>query len=109
MNKAKTKAQPVIPRKIKVGRKQYSIDVVESMIERGHMAKVYYDDSKIKIGKCSNVTGKAFSDVAVQDSFWHEITHAILYDMGRHRLNADEKFVTEFANRLTAAINSARF
>jgi len=43
------------------------------------------------------------------DTFWHELVHAILNDMGRNTLNADEQFVTGFANRLTKAIQSARF
>jgi hypothetical protein len=29
--------------------------------------------------------------------------------MGEHRLNANEAFVTKFANRLTEAINTAKF
>jgi hypothetical protein len=45
----------------------------------------------------------------MQDTFWHELVHAILNDMGEHTLNKDEKFVTGFANRLTKAIKSARF
>jgi hypothetical protein len=45
----------------------------------------------------------------VQDSFWHELVHAILYDMERHNLNRDESFVIGFASRLSKAIDSARF
>lgn len=41
-------------------------------------------------------------------TFWHEVTHGILYDM-RSPLFNDEKFVTAFAQRLSATINSARF
>jgi hypothetical protein len=43
------------------------------------------------------------------DTFWHELVHAILNDMGEDLLNNNEKFVTGFANRLTKAIQSARF
>jgi hypothetical protein len=42
------------------------------------------------------------------NTFWHELTHAILYDMG-NKLTHDEKFVTEFADRLDQAIKTARF
>ena len=55
------------------------------------------------------MTQKVFPPEQVQESFWHEVTHAILHDMGRDTLNRDERFVTEFAHRLTKAINSARF
>ena len=44
----------------------------------------------------------------VAETFWHEVTHAILYDMD-HPLWRDEKFVTAFSKRLSKAINSARF
>ena len=42
------------------------------------------------------------------DTFWHEMTHAILNDMG-HDLACNEKFVTAFARRLNDAILSAEF
>lgn len=41
-------------------------------------------------------------------TFWHEITHAILHDMGDKRAR-DEKFVHAFAARLNHVIHSARF
>jgi len=42
------------------------------------------------------------------DTFWHELTHAILHDMDSRLVN-DESFVTRFAYRLNNAINSAKF
>ena len=42
------------------------------------------------------------------DTFWHEITHAILKDMNS-KLHANESFVTKFANRLTTVISTAKF
>jgi hypothetical protein len=41
-------------------------------------------------------------------TFWHEVTHAILHDMGDRR-HKDEGFVNAFATRLSAAIDSAEF
>ena len=104
---ARTK-QP-IPRRIRVGARQYSIDIVETMLRKRDMARVYYRTNKIEIGQFSNVTGKQFDDDRVQENFWHEVTHAILHDMGENRLNGNEKFVVEFSKRLSQAIKSARF
>ena len=104
---ARTK-QP-IPRRIRVGSRQYSIDIVETMLRKRDMARVYYHTNKIEIGKFSNVTGKQFDDNKVQENFWHEVTHAILHDMGEDKLNSNEKFVVEFSKRLSKAIKSARF
>jgi hypothetical protein len=38
--------------------------------------------------------------------FWHEVTHAILHDMGDTRWK-DEKFVTEFSRRMNQVIKTA--
>jgi hypothetical protein len=107
--KAATRPQPAIPRKIRIGNKMYTIDIVETMMRQADMSRIFYDDKRIMIGKKSNVTGKAFKKDALSNSFYHELVHGILYDMGDHHLNADEEFVTEFANRLQDALKSARF
>ena len=101
--------QATLPTKLKVGDKWYSVEVVEAMREKGLMGRVYYPEQKIKIGLISNRTGTKFKLERVQDTFWHEVVHAILQDMGRDALNSDEKFVTGFANRLTKAIQTAKF
>ena len=98
-----------LPRKLKVGDKWYSIEVVEAMREKGYMGRVYYPEQKIKIGKKSAANGRKFSKSDMHDTFWHELVHAILADMGEHQLNNNERFVTRFANRLTRAIETAKF
>jgi broad-specificity NMP kinase len=103
------KTRTPIPRRIRVGSKQYSVDIVETMLRKRDMARVYYRTNKIELGQFSNVTGKQFDDDKVQENFWHEVTHAILYDMGEDKLNNNEKFVIEFSKRLAQAIKSARF
>mgnify|MGYP003641038666 CR=1 FL=1 len=104
------KTKPLaIPRKIRVGRKQYSIDVVETLIQRGLMGTIRYDERNIQIGKQSNKTGRKFTSDEISESFWHELVHAILYDMDEHRLNRNEAFVTAFAKRLSESIDSAAF
>lgn len=99
---------PNIPIRIRVGTKMYSVDVVESMRRKHTMGRTYYDMERIEIAKRSNATGREYSKDEIDDTFWHELTHAILYDMGS-RLHKDEQFVTEFAGRLAKAIKSAQF
>ena len=98
-----------IPKKLRVGDKWYSVEVVEAMVEKGFMGKVYYPEQKIRIGLASTQTGKKFATTDVNDTFWHELVHAILNDMGYDTLNRNEKFVTGFAKRLNKAIETARF
>jgi len=97
-----------LPRKIKVGDRWYSVEIVETMQRRAQMGCVYYGTGIVEIATKSNTTNKPYSKSEVSDTFWHELTHAILYDMGS-TLYKNEKFVTRFANRLSKAINTAQF
>lgn len=97
-----------LPKKVKVGNRWYSVEIVETMQRKAQMGYVYYGVGTIAVATKSNVTNKPYSDEEVSDTFWHELTHAILYDMGSS-LHSNEKFVTRFANRLAKAINTAKF
>ncbi len=44
----------------------------------------------------------------MHDTFWHELTHAILFEM-KHPYYRNEMFVARFASHLTQAIESAEF
>ena len=83
--------------------------MVEAMLDRAVIGNVHYDDRRIQLGRTSNTTGRKFKPDEIADTFWHEMVHTILRDMGEHRLNSNEAFVTKFANRLTEAINTAKF
>lgn len=94
-----------LPKTIKVGRTTYSVQQPKSLPRTalGHIdygaktiSVAYYFD-KIKLSKDER-----------SDTFWHELTHAILHDMNSRLVN-DESFVTRFAYRLNNAINSAKF
>ena len=98
-----------IPKTIRVGKKRYSIEVVEALLQRRVMGHIDHDKQLIQIGRRSNYTGKAYTQAMMTDTFWHELVHAILNDMGQTTLNKDEKFVSEFSRQLTKAIKSARF
>ena len=97
-----------LPRKIRVGTKWYSVDVVESMRKKSEMGRVSYDTQTIELARKSG-HGVPLKLSALEDTFWHELTHAILHDMGEHQLNNRENFVEEFARRLSSAIRTARF
>lgn len=97
-----------IPKSIKVGKKKYSVHQVKHMDKKGIMGAVNYNASCIFLATHSNVRGVRFKKEEIADTFWHELTHAILKDMGS-KLEADEKFVSGFSDRLTKTILSARF
>jgi hypothetical protein len=104
-----TKIKAQFPRRMRVGKKMYSVEIVEAMLDKKIIGTVHYDSQQIAIASRHPSTGRLLAGAEVRDSFWHELVHAILHDMGRHTLNRDEGFVTGFANRLSKAIDSARF
>jgi hypothetical protein len=104
-----TKLKAQFPRRMRVGKKMYSVEIVEAMLDKKIIGNVHYDSQHIAIASRHPNTGRLLAGAEVRDSFWHELVHAILHDMGRHNLNRDEVFVTGFANRLSKAIDSARF
>lgn len=97
-----------IPTKVRVGDKLYSVEVVEAMREKHLMGSVCYALQHITLAKTSTRTGKQFTPAQRSETFWHELVHAILYEMG-HRLYSNEKFVDAFAKRLDKAIRTAEF
>jgi len=96
----------LIPRRISVGKKTYEITRPQTIQDPAAMGRTYFDENRIEIAKFDN-HGNTFEQEEIDDTFWHELTHAILYDMG-HDLCANERFVTAFANRLCDAVNSAK-
>lgn len=98
-----------IPKKVKVGRTNYRIHKVTKMDKVGAMGEIDYDTKEITIAsRSSRKLHRKFSKEEIADTFWHEITHAILKDMNS-KLHANESFVTKFANRLTTVISTAKF
>lgn len=93
-----------IPTKVKVGKTRY--DIVTYPFIMGCRGVIIYEDKQIQISEQG--CGYKFTKKEMYNTFWHELTHAILKDMN-HKLERDEKFVSNFADRLTDAITSARF
>ena len=105
----KTGTQPLIPRLIRVGNKRYSVEVIEALLDKQKVGRIQYGEQRIQIGLRNGNTNRKLPAAEIRDSFWHELVHAVLYDMGRHNLNRDDAFVIGFASRLSKAIDSARF
>lgn len=75
-----------------------------------------YDNLDGKLGECCLAGGylklaKTFKGIeqtptSLLNTFYHEVTHAILDTMGRDELSSDEVFVNTFASFLTEALTS---
>ena len=95
-----------IPKQITVGRKTYMITRPHTIQDPASYGRTYYDEKRIEIAQFDS-RGNTFAQEEIDDTFWHELTHAILHEMG-HDLCDNERFVTAFANRLSSAVNSAK-
>ena len=95
-----------IPKEITVGRKTYKITRPHTIQDPASHGRTYYEEDRIEIARFDN-QGNMFEPEEIDDTFWHELTHCILHDMG-HDLCDNERFVTAFANRLSSAVNSAK-
>jgi hypothetical protein len=93
---------------MRVGKRMYSVEVVEALIDKNCMGRVNYQNRNIQIAT-HHSPGRKIAGADIRDSFWHETIHAILHDMGRDNLNRDEAFVRGLASRLSHAIDTARF
>jgi hypothetical protein len=97
-----------IPKQIQVGKRVYSINQRRKPRRRFTVGEVNYGQQYIDVVTHSNFTGRAFKSEELLDTFWHELTHAILYEM-KSPLHNDEAFVTKFSGLLNKAVLSAKF
>jgi hypothetical protein len=98
-----------LPTTIKVGKTRYPVVQPFCLLPPDCAGSVTYGQT-IRVAHKMRVGGRitARSERQRSETFWHELTHAILHDMGS-KLEANEQFVTEFSKRLNNAIHSAEF
>jgi hypothetical protein len=95
-----------IPKKFKLGDAHYGVSIKRSL-PRGIWGRCWLDSHHIEIAthwqrKPRPTTGSRGTGV----TFWHEVTHAILHDMGNALYN-DEAFVTAFSKKLGQVIETS--
>lgn len=95
-----------IPKQITVGKKTYAVERPKIIQDPPSYGRISFTMNRIQIAQGDSY-GNKFDKTDIANTFWHELTHAILHDMG-HDLCDNERFVTAFANRLSDAVNSAK-
>ena len=93
-----------LPTKFTLGKHQYTVQPAHA--RKGVYGTIWYDLRHISVA--TKVDDKPRKSQQIAETFWHEVTHAILHDMG-HKLTTDEQFVNAFSKRLTQVIYTARF
>ena len=92
-----------IPNKLKIGGVDYSIKHVEHCGIDDDF-DLWRPQGIIEIA--NQAGGYEVSDSKKRQTFLHELTHAILFAMGKEELNDDESFVNTFSSFLNEAINT---
>ena len=92
-----------IPNKLKIGGVDYSIKHVEHCGMNDDFG-LWRPQGIIEIA--NQAGGYEVSDSKKRQTFLHELTHAILFAMGKEELNDNESFVNTFSSFLNEAINT---
>jgi hypothetical protein len=78
-----------IPKTIKVRNTQYAVRTTPALDQKS-LGMIHYDDKYIVVATHNLRSGKRRTERQQAQTFWHEMTHAILRDMG-HRLADNEE------------------
>ena len=103
----------MIPKQITVGARTYEIKLHDELISGRYQGECNYGGNTIDIATHATYdtnVGRlrvSFNDDEIKNTFWHELTHAILHEMG-NPLASNERFVTKFSTLLSDAIDSAK-
>ena len=92
-----------IPKKFRVGGVDYIVKQVEHCGTNDDFG-LWRPQGIIEIA--NQAGGYEVSDSKKRQTFLHELTHAILFAMGKEELNDDESFVNTFSSFLNEAINT---
>ena len=99
-----------IPKEVVIGDTPHQIRTKKHLVVGKTLCRGSFDEGNhtITIAQGNTERGYVYDSSERANTFWHELTHAILYDMDC-KLTHNEKFVTAFADRLDQAIKTARF
>lgn len=92
-----------IPKKFKVGGVDYIVKQVEHC---GNYDNFGFCRPQGIIEIANQAGGYEVLDSKKRQTFLHEITHAILFAMGKEELNEDESFMNTFSSFLNEAIST---
>lgn len=86
-----------IPNQIQIGGTTFDIEFIDRT-GGNNMGRTNYASTHITIAK--NVDMDVASESSMQGTFFHEIVHAILEELGEYDLSSDERFVQSFSTIL---------
>lgn len=95
----------IIPDRFSCGGQLYEVSYITNSMNDHLLGTSSVFSGEVKI-HTEYTEGKISKD-SMCNTFWHEVTHQVLENMGYDELSNDEKFVTAFAGMLNEAIQSS--
>lgn len=92
-----------LPSKIRIGGQELTVTLVDKF-DDDKLGRCCVPSGYIKIAKTFD--GLEQSESSKENTYWHEVVHAILDTMGEQELSNNEKFVCTFAGFLTECYHS---
>ena len=96
-----------LPSKTKVGGQEIKVQKVDR-VDDGCLGHCKLASGLIEIAEKYN-RDEVVPHLVQLNTFYHELTHAILGTMGYSELNNDERFVCTFSSFLTEALTSTEY
>lgn len=93
----------IIPQSFRIGTKRYKVEMQENSNKK--LGTIVPAGQRIIVYKQYKFIPRTPAEMA--GTFWHEVTHAILWEMDHPRWK-DEKFVVEFSKRLNQVVHTAK-
>lgn len=95
-----------IPKSFTVGGVEFHVKIVDR-VEEDKLGQCSCAEGEIQIAK--TYWGRNQCPSCMENTFCHELIHAILGTMGKEDLNEDECFVNTFAGFLTECVKTMKF
>ncbi|CAB4241152.1 hypothetical protein UFOVP228_10 [uncultured Caudovirales phage] len=97
----------IIPSEFKIGRYTYKVVMKKRINKSGTCwGRAYVHDRIIHLA--THIPKRALTEAEITTTFWHEVMHCVLYDMG-HALWKDEAFVSAVSENLFRIISTVKF
>lgn len=104
------KIKKILPSSIEIAGQRIGVQIVPELDGFGHLGSCSCSEGVIKIACNIDDEGERKQSVdSMRNTYWHEVIHLILDNMGEEKLCANEKFVSCFAGFLTEATKKVVF
>ena len=95
-----------IPKSFAVGPSRYEVRQVRALDKPPAHGRLFVLEGRIDLAS-HNIYDMLYRRSEREISFWHEVLHTCLLDMGKPLSKHDEDFIDELAKRITQVCNTA--